>query len=55
MEMLQERNLMIDHIAVISWDMWLLQGLFSTVSYTRLLLSTETIIIGLMNKIPVSP
>ena len=55
MEVLQERILMIDHIAVVSWDMQLLQELFSTRSQTSILLSTEPIMFGVMNIIPVSP
>ena len=55
MEVLQERILMIDHIVVISWDMQLLQNLFSTGSQTSILLSTEPILFGVMNIILVFP
>ena len=54
MDVLQERSLMIDHIAVISWDMQLLKELFSTGSHINLFLSGETIMFGLMNIILVS-
>ena len=40
---------MIDHIVVISWDMQLLQYLFSNGSHINILLSTYTIMFGLMN------
>ena len=46
---------MIDHIMVISWDMQLLQELFSTGSHINLMLSTDTIMFGLMNIMLVSP
>ena len=49
MGMLQEIILMIDHSAVISWDIQILKDLFSTGSQTRIVLSTEPIISGLMN------
>ena len=46
---------MIYHIAVISWDMYILQELFSTGIQINLFLSTYTIMFGLMNIILVSP
>ena len=46
---------MIDHIVVISWDMQLLQDLFYTISHTSILLSKETIMLGLMNIILIYP
>ena len=49
MEVLQERIFMIDHNAVISWDILLLQELFSNEIHTRLFLSTDPIIFVLMN------
>ena len=55
MDVIQEMILMIYHITVIPWDMQLLQKLFSTGSQINLLLSTDTIMFGLMNTIIVSP
>ena len=49
MAMIQEIILSIDHIAVISWDIQLLQDLFYTGIHNRLLLSMDTIMLVLMN------
>ena len=54
MGVLQERILMIDDIAVTSWDMQLIQDLLYTGIQTRLLLSTEPIMFGLTNIIIIS-
>ena len=54
MDVLQKRNLMIDHIVFISWYVQLLQELSSTGIHINLLLSTDTIMFGLMNVIIVS-
>ena len=45
MGVLQEIILMIDHTAVISWDMQILQELLYTGIHTRLLLYAEPIVI----------
>ena len=45
---------MIDHIAVVSFNMKLLQELFSAGIHTRLLISTDTIMLSLMSIILVS-
>ena len=55
MDVLQEIILMIDQIVVISWDMQLLQELLSNGLQINLLLSTETIMFGLMDIITVYP
>ena len=44
--MLQERSLMIGHIGVISWNMQILQQLFSTGNQINLLLFTDPIMFG---------
>ena len=49
MDVLQERNLMIDHIGVILQDMHLLQELFYDGNQINHLLFTQPIIFGLMN------
>ena len=50
MYLLQERRFMIDPIRVISWGIQILQYLFSTENEINFLLSTETIIFGLIKK-----
>ena len=45
----------IDHTALTSYDMQILPELFSTGSHTRLIISTDTIMIVLMNIILISP
>ena len=55
MDVLQERNLMIDHIGFILWDMQLLQELFYTGKHINHLLFTETSMFGLINMILASP
>ena len=55
MGVLQEIILMMDHIEVISWDMQLLQELFSSGNQIKLFLSTDPIIFGLMSIILVLP
>ena len=54
MDVLQERSLVLYHIAVISWNMQLLQEFLSTVIHIKLLSSTEPIMFGLMNIIVIS-
>ena len=51
MYVLQERSSMIDQIVVISWDMQVLQELFSSGSQINLLLSTKPVMFGLTNLI----
>ena len=46
MDVLQERNLMIDHIGVILWDMQLLQELFYTGNQINQLIFTGPIMFG---------
>ena len=53
MGVLQEINLIIDHIVVITWDMQLLQE--STGIQTKLVLSIDPIMFGLINVIIVYP
>ena len=55
MDVLQEINLMIDHIGVIWWDIQLLQELFYTGNHINHLLFTGPIMFGLMNIILASP
>ena len=55
MDVLQERILMIYHIAVISWYMQLLKELFYTGSYNSPLLSTYPIMFSLVNINLISP
>ena len=55
MGLIQEIILMIYHIVVISWDMQILQELFSAENQIRLFLSTDPIMLGFMNIIIVSP
>ena len=54
MAMLKEKSLLIDNIKFISWDMKLLQEFFSTGIHINILLSTDTIMFGLMYIILVS-
>ena len=51
MGVLQEIILLIYHTKIILWDMWLLHELLSTGNHTILFISTELIMIVLMNKI----
>ena len=55
MDVLQERNLMIDHIGVILWYMQLLQELFYTGNQINHLLYTGPIMFGLTNTIIAYP
>ena len=53
MDVLQEIILMIDHIAIILWNVQVPKELLSTGIHTRLLFSTEPIMFDLMNIIVV--
>ena len=55
MDVLQERNLMIDYIGVILWGMHILQDLFYTGNQINHLSFTEPIMFGFINIILVSP
>ena len=55
MDLLQEIILLIYYIAVISWDVILLQELLSTGIHTNLFISTDPIMLGLMNIIFKTP
>ena len=55
MDVLQEKQLMIDNIRVILWDIQLLQELIYTGNKINHLLFTEPIMFGLMNIILASP
>ena len=55
MGLLQERSSIIYHIALTAWDIWLLHELFSTASYTSLIITTELIVLVFMKIILVSP
>ena len=50
-----KKKYMIDHIAVISWYTKIIKDLLSTGYQTSLFISTDTIIIGLMDIIIISP
>ena len=55
MGVLQERSMIIYHIAVILWDMRLLKKLLSTVKQINLLLSTDPKVLVLINIIIITP
>ena len=55
MGVLQVRNYIISHIALTSWDMWILQDLFFNGNHTSLTVSTDPIMLSLMNIIIIFP
>ena len=55
MGVLQVRNYIISHIALTSWDMWILQDLFFNGNHTSLTVCTDPIMLSLMNIIIIFP